>query len=1185
MSEQSPALTASLAGPAAEPIAESEVRDPQTGRLVGYLYEMPAGGFVLVAADDVLPPVLISNESGGRFSMKPPFVRIYLGAVARCIAAEVQALPEVKDAWQRTLTEGYTAPAYQVGPLLTTAWNQTWPYNAKCPQTAGARWDCNGRCLVGCVAVAVGQVMRYWRWPPMGVGSHSYTWNGQILSADFETAYDWDHMPYILNAGSSQAEIDAVSTLLYHVGVGVEMQYGANGSAAPLTWGNHSALAALKTYFRYSALATAHYADSYDAATWCDMLRGQLEAEPKMPLPYAASGYDENGKSISHAFVVDGVRGDGTSMEFHLNLGWGADSLGWYYYPAFDIFYESHRAIFNLCPAEIPDLVVADIAVWPSTPSAGQTVRVTATIQNVGRADAGPFRVSCWKDLGFEPVFDVGDSDDWTAVNGLAASESIEVQFEVTYDSAGQYQLWVLADSLDAVDEASEANNAASVLVNVERPKLANLVVIQDVEFSPDVFVPGQPVDVTVTVMNMGQAGAGPFTVGLFPDFDTYPDVPWWLGEDVQYLSPGQSIRITFKDVIYSTTGRYTMLVWADVWEEVDETNEDDNYAFVEVQVVETPNLTVTRFWADSQPQAGDPVTLHCVVANTGQAAADNVSVALWKNASTKPGGSIMPDRIQTIGTLQPGQSVQVDFADVVYDSEGTYKAWVAVDPDDLIDEAAAEGDNYASLTVQVLPPRRPDLAITAIALGPPSPIVGQQVEVSVVVTNYGQADAADFSVGLWLDSPGEPTGGPDRTYAVTSLPAGQTRTLKFSNVMWQASGEATVWAKADWADQVDESDETNNAASLEVSVAGLPDISVEAIWLSGQPVAGESVDVHARIKNAGDVDAGPFSVALWLNRESQPQPGESADLEQRIDGLAAGESVEVVFEDVAWSSLGSQNLWVLADSLDEREEYSELNNAKSLQVSVRGRPDLVIDVIRVPAGLRVGQTASVEVVVRNAGSEPTGPFSVAFWADWPDQPVDSASADARQACSGLQAGESATVVFSVTYQADGAFTCWALADADGQVDESDEANNYKSQKVVVARRLCKVAISVQGQGRTEPAPGTYEIEQGEAFEITAYPAEGWQFAGWQGLSPDDVVSGETVMLAVDGDRQITAVFESAQAPGAREEPSDASDTGEDIHIAPVGPVGGCGAGVGTLNLALAWLGCWLGLVLTRRLS
>ena len=104
-----------------------------------------------------------------------------------------------QDEFKADLGKGSFSPMDQVGPLLTTTWDQSSPYNNYCP------WGDGGRCVVGCVATAAAQIMVYHQWPEVGYGSHTYWWNGdyscegstpgQWLSAVFSDSFDWENIP------------------------------------------------------------------------------------------------------------------------------------------------------------------------------------------------------------------------------------------------------------------------------------------------------------------------------------------------------------------------------------------------------------------------------------------------------------------------------------------------------------------------------------------------------------------------------------------------------------------------------------------------------------------------------------------------------------------------------------------------------------------------------------------------------------------------------------------------------------------------------------------------------------------------------------------------------------------------------------------------------------------------------
>ena len=279
-------------------------------------------GFVVMAADDCVKPIL-GYSLTGRF-------------VAENMPTNVSGwlhTAETAKLWKE-LTEGNSKvakAAVVVAPLIQTKWSQNKYYNALCPEATGGP---EGHAYTGCVATAMAQIMKYWGYPAHGIGSHSYTWNGQTLSADFgNTTYDWSNMAnyyqvyyvngtdqYGVSVSNTQEEITAVATLMYHCGVAVNMDYGAGGSAAS----SSDAANALKTYFNYSSNIEYKQKSSYEDADWIQMVKDELNAQ--RPLEY--SGRSGTGNNTSgHSFVCDGYD---NANYFHFNWGWWGQYDGYF---------------------------------------------------------------------------------------------------------------------------------------------------------------------------------------------------------------------------------------------------------------------------------------------------------------------------------------------------------------------------------------------------------------------------------------------------------------------------------------------------------------------------------------------------------------------------------------------------------------------------------------------------------------------------------------------------------------------------------------------------------------------------------------------------------------------------------------------------------------------------------------
>lgn len=291
------------------------------------------GGFILVAADDCVVPILgyslSSSFPEGKLATN---VDHWLSGYEEQIAFYRQHLqpsdgnvsPIVARQWQ-SLLGGNTPPQpYRtaVSPLLTTEWDQDPYYNNACPYSSYS----GSRPVTGCVATAMAQIMKYWNHPTTGYGSHSYYHDTYgTLSANFaNTTYQWSSMPNSLSSSSTSTQVNAVATLMNHVGIAVDMDYSTESSGAQShSFGDAasaSAENALRNYFKYSPQLYGIFKEDYTDVQWCNLLKNELD--DSRPILY--DGRDASG---GHAFVLDGYNNAG---QFHINWGWGGWCNGYY---------------------------------------------------------------------------------------------------------------------------------------------------------------------------------------------------------------------------------------------------------------------------------------------------------------------------------------------------------------------------------------------------------------------------------------------------------------------------------------------------------------------------------------------------------------------------------------------------------------------------------------------------------------------------------------------------------------------------------------------------------------------------------------------------------------------------------------------------------------------------------------
>ena len=331
------------------------------------------GGFVILSCDDCAKPILAYSTSGS-FDPEniPAAVRDWLFTyeirIEDAINQHLEATSEITAQWEM-LQSGHWRDSKNtetVDPIITAKWGQGSPYNALCPPNTP----------VGCVAVAMGQVMHHWKYPGHGIGSHSYTYNGITHNVDFSSAtYNWDAMP-----NSCSSANNAVATLLYHCGVAIETNYTSSNSTAYVLYSPahpYNAESALKEFFGYSSDAHGELRSNYDKNTWMSMLKSNLEAG----IPIIYNGFNSS-YAGGHCFICDGY--DANDF-FHFNWGLKGNYDGYFEIddmtPSNQNFSYNQGAILDLVPPSdgINDNTTSKLLVYPNPTSGVFTIECKNT--------------------------------------------------------------------------------------------------------------------------------------------------------------------------------------------------------------------------------------------------------------------------------------------------------------------------------------------------------------------------------------------------------------------------------------------------------------------------------------------------------------------------------------------------------------------------------------------------------------------------------------------------------------------------------------------------------------------------------------------------------------------------------------------------------------------------------------
>ncbi len=244
-----------------------------------------------------------------------------------------------------------------VGPLIQSSWKQDFSndsmdcdaynyyfpfYDGMCPCQYGGY----GNYPAGCVAVAMGQIMYYWKYP--------------VWLPDTTCQIDWCKMgnTLLVSDPEYQRKKESISSFLKWCAQSVNMSYGYF-SCISISYISTARNSLINT-FNYHQDAVYRKKSMY-SSSWVEMLKNDLDRG----YPVLYRGENPHGASNGHAFICDGYT---TNDYFHFNFGDFSMIDG--YFTLNDIvpdifdFSSKQAAVFNIHPAYTQDYCDFSLPLW-----------------------------------------------------------------------------------------------------------------------------------------------------------------------------------------------------------------------------------------------------------------------------------------------------------------------------------------------------------------------------------------------------------------------------------------------------------------------------------------------------------------------------------------------------------------------------------------------------------------------------------------------------------------------------------------------------------------------------------------------------------------------------------------------------------------------------------------------------
>ncbi len=346
---------------------------------LAYVFALEPGGFVVVTADNDLVPVIAYAEQGS-FPWDENPENVLLHMLRKDLSLRLEAITllptdrieEYHREWEDLMSgdplyldPGESWPpagSTSTGGWVQTAWHQDSPYNDRCPIDP----ETGERCVVGCVATAMAQIVNYWQYPESVTFTEADNYVGnrkgiEIYAPDASIEY----VDY--NGGNPSDSMCAA--ISYACGVGSKMDYSSTASGASLT---NTSISFLR-HFNYVNSIFVYALDDYTGDTLQFYRTLEDNIKDSLPVMLGIGG---------HAIVCDGFRETLDDNEWHLNYGWGySSSTCWYKLPdGMPYGYTNvYYGILNIYPPTrylkepVPDTEKVRILSFPSNPFVNST--------------------------------------------------------------------------------------------------------------------------------------------------------------------------------------------------------------------------------------------------------------------------------------------------------------------------------------------------------------------------------------------------------------------------------------------------------------------------------------------------------------------------------------------------------------------------------------------------------------------------------------------------------------------------------------------------------------------------------------------------------------------------------------------------------------------------------------------
>ncbi len=701
-----------------------------------------------------------------------------------------------------------------------------------------------------------------------------------------------------------------------------------------------------------------------------------------------------------------------------------------------------------------PDLVVDMPSVSNSSPTAGASFMLSATVGNQGNGSSGSTTLRYYRSTDSTITtddFEVGTD----TVEALDVSESSDQSISLTAPSdPGTYYHGACVDTVS--DESDTSNNcSAAVKVEVGDPPAPDLVVDTPTvnDSNPEA---GGSFTLSATVSNEGNGPSASATLRYYRSSDTTittgdtEEGTDTVGALDASESSNQSVDLTAPD----SPGTYYYGACVDtVTEESDMSNNCSGAVTVTVGAPPTPDLVVDPpTVSDSSPTAGESFTLSVTVSNEGNGSSGSSTLRYYRSTDSTITTGDTEEGTDEVGSLNPSGSSDESISLTAPDSPGTYYYGACVDT--VSDESDTSNNCSAAVTVAVSAPATPDLVLDTPTVNDSRPTAGASFTLSVTVRNQGTGSSGSTILRYYRSSDSTITTGDaeEGTDSVGSLNPSGSSDESISLTAPDTPGTYYYGACVDTvSDEYDTSNNCSAAVTVMASAPAAPDLVVDTPTVSdSNPEAGGSFTLSVTVRNDGTESTGSTTLRYYRSTDSAITTGDTELGTDSVGALGASASSNQSIALIAPSDPGTYYYGACVDTVsDESDTSNNCSAATAVAVGSATAPDLVVDPPTVSDGSpTAGARFTLSVAVRNQGTDQSSFTTLRYYRSTDSTITSSDTEVGTDSVFGLDASESGDESINLTAP-DTPGTYYYGACVDALADESNTGNNCSAAVTV----------------------------------------------------------------------------------------------------------------------------------------